>query len=221
MVGRPEDSVEGRRASGATGRRLTASVFVVAGILFLLYPAIRPFSDEVTLSGAAAFASPAWVFAHSLAMAGFVLLVLGLFGLHVQMRGTLGTGLALPALLLSWVGAGLTLPYYGAETFGLHALGQEALRRGDPALLSVANAIRFEAGLWFISVGLLALAAGTILFAVAIWRSGTLVRWSGMPLAAGFVLFLPQFFASQPLRIVHGALIAAAGFVLAATLSRR
>src|SRR5919197_292161 len=159
MVGRPEESVEGRRASGATGRRLTASAFVVAGILFLLYLAIRPFSDEVTLSGAAAFASPAWLVAHSLAMAGFVLLVLGLFGLHVQMRGTPGTGLAL--------------------------------------------------------------AAGTILFAVAIWRSGTLVRWSGMPLAAGFVLFLPQFFASQPLRIVHGALIAAAGFVLAATLSRR
>lgn len=32
---------------------------------------------------------------------------------------------AIQALVLSWIGIGLTLPYYGAETFGLHAIGQE------------------------------------------------------------------------------------------------
>jgi hypothetical protein len=220
MVGRPEESVEGRRTSGSTGRRLTASAFVVAGILFLLYPAIRPFSDEVTLSGAAAFASPAWVFAHSLAMAGFVLLVLGLFGLYAQMRGTRGARLALPALLLSWVGAGLTLPYYGAETFGLHAVGQQALLRHDAALLSMAHSIRFEQSIWFIVLGLAAVGAGSILVAVAVWRSGRGPTWSGVPLAVALALYLPQFATPQPVRVAHGLLMLTGCVLLARAISR-
>jgi hypothetical protein len=28
---------------------------------------------------------------------------------------------------LSWIGIGLTLPYYGGEAYGLHTIGQEAL----------------------------------------------------------------------------------------------
>jgi hypothetical protein len=45
----------------------------VAGVCFLLYPAIRPFADEDSLAGAEAFASGAWVIAHLLAVLAFIL----------------------------------------------------------------------------------------------------------------------------------------------------
>jgi hypothetical protein len=57
-------------------------------------------------------------------------------------------------------------------------------------------------------LGLLLLAAGAVLVAIAVWRSGTLSRWSGIPFALGFVLYLPQFFGTQPIRVAHGLLVA-------------
>jgi hypothetical protein len=52
------------RAAVRSRVRLGALALAVSGILFVLYPAIRPFSDEVTLQGAEAFASPQWILAH-------------------------------------------------------------------------------------------------------------------------------------------------------------
>lgn len=52
--------------------RLGAAGLAVAGVLFVLYPLIRPFSDEESLQGAAAFTSTAWIVAHTLAMAVFI-----------------------------------------------------------------------------------------------------------------------------------------------------
>jgi hypothetical protein len=187
---------------------LAALALAVAGACFLAYPAIRPYTDETTLAGAAAFASPAWVVAHTLAMVGFILLVLGLLGLYGILRETKAEQEAIAALVLTWAGVGLILPYYGAETFGLAAVGEEALRQNSvDLLLALTDAIRFGEGAWLFGAGLLALAAGSILFAAAVWRSGTLSRWSGIPLALGFALFLPQFFAPPPVRIVHGLLV--------------
>jgi hypothetical protein len=199
----------------APGTWLTALSLLVAGVFFLLYPAIRPFSDEVSFSGAEAFASTAWILAHSLAMVGFILLTLGLLGLYLRLRDTKVGALAASALVLSWIGAGLTLPYYGAETFGLAAVGQEALRQQDAtSVVALANAIRWQEGIWFIMSGLLILAAGTVLFAVALWRSGFSPRWSGIPLAIGFSLFIPQFLTPQPVRVAHGLLIMAGCFLI-------
>jgi hypothetical protein len=194
---------------------LAALAFTVSGILFVLYPAIRPFSDESSLQGALAFASSSWVLAHSLAMLGFILLALGLLGLYLRLQATSVERTALWALVLSWIGVGLTLPYYGAEVFGLHAIGQEALRQQNPGLLSLVNAVRWEQGIVFILAGLSLLAVGTILFAIAIWRSGILLRWSGIPLAIGFALYIPQFTTSQFVRVGHGLFILLACLVLA------
>jgi hypothetical protein len=43
-------------AKEAARVRLGAAAFAIAAVLFVLYPAIRPFSDETTLQGAAASA---------------------------------------------------------------------------------------------------------------------------------------------------------------------
>jgi hypothetical protein len=45
------------RSTNASCVRLLAVSLAVAGILFVLYPLLRPFSDESSLQGAQAFAS--------------------------------------------------------------------------------------------------------------------------------------------------------------------
>lgn len=187
--------------------RLTSACFAIAGLLFVLYPAIRPFSDETSLRGAAAFASSGWVVAHSLAIFAFILLALGLLGAYLYLQPTAVEPLALVAVVLAWIGVGLTLPFYGAEVFGLQAIGHEALRQNNSAVVSLANSVRGEPGIWFIISGLVILGLGTIAFAVAVWRSGALIKWVGIPLAVGFALYIPQYTLSQPLRVAHGLLI--------------
>lgn len=200
---------------------LASLSFALAGPLFVLYPAIRPFSDETSLNGAAAFGSTAWVVAHSMAIAAFVLLVLGIFGTYLFFQATAGEKAALIAVVLSWIGVGLTLPFYGAEVFGLHAIGQEALKQNNPSLVSLAASVRGEPGIWFIILGLLLLEIGIVAFAIAIWSARALVRWSGIPLAVGFAFYLPQFSAPQWLRVAHGFLITISCALIAWALWRR
>jgi hypothetical protein len=139
----------------SASREITASLsrihlgvlsLAVSGILFVLYPLLRPFSDESSLQGATAFASTAWIVAHLLAVVAFILLALGLLGLYIALQRTAARGFAFLALVLTWMGVGLILPYYGAEMFGLHVLGQEALRQHSSALLSLVDAIRLGPG---------------------------------------------------------------------------
>ena len=198
----------------------TAAGLLVAGALFVIYPALRPFSDEVSLEGARAFASTQWVWAHTAAMIGFLVLSLSLFGVAVRLRGTRGEAAARWGAILGAVGIGLTLPYYGAEVFGLHAVGQAVVERGDVSLMSITDSIRWEAGIWFILVGLAVLGVGMALTAAAIWRSGRLARWSGIPLAVAFALFIPQFGTPQPVRVAHGVLIAVGCVLVARALLR-
>jgi hypothetical protein len=188
--------------------RLGAIALAVSGILFVLYPAIRPFSDEISLQGAQAFASPAWTVAHMLAMVAFTLVALGLFGLYLALQESVAEPRAFWAFVLSVLGIGLTLPYYGGETFGLRAIGEEAIKEQRAALVGLADVVRSGPGEIMFAVGLLLLAVGAILTAAAIWKSGALSKWSGIPFALGFALYIPQFFATQPLRVAHGVLVA-------------
>jgi hypothetical protein len=202
----------------AANRILPAAALIASGALFVAYPVIRPFSPETGLDGAEAFASNAWIVAHSLAMAGFILLGLGLLGVCDLLRRTRVTPLSMWGLVLSWMGIGLTLPYYGAEVFGLHAVGQAVVDQQNPALMSIVNNIRWEAGIIWILSGLVLLGIGTILFAIAIWRSALLARWSGIVLGVAFALYIPQFLASQPVRVAHGALVLLGAVLLARAL---
>ena len=198
-------------ARDASRVRLGAASFAIAGLLFLLYPAIRPFSDETSLQGAAAFASTAWILAHMLAMVGFTLVMLGLLGLYLAFRATAVEGIAFWALAVGLLSIGLLLPFYGGEAFGLHAIGEEALRQRSLALVGLASVVRSGPELVMFLIGLLLLAASAIVTAVAIWKSGTLAKWSGVPFAVGFALYIPQFFGNQPVRVVHGLLVTVGG----------
>ena len=193
-----------------------AWAFALSGMFFVLYPVLRPFSSEAGLEGGRAFGSSSWVAAHTLGILGFILLAIGCLGFYLRLRGAATERRALHALVLSWIGVGLTLPYYGAEVFGLHAVGQHAVAQDNPGLVKpLAHGIRWEAGIWFIIVGLVLLAAGVIVLATAIWRSGLVHRWAGVPLATGLALYIPQFTGPQAVRIAHALLMLAGCWWLA------
>lgn len=198
--------------------RLGAVALVAAGALFILYPATRPWHDESTVDGAiAAMGSGAWVAAHLFAMIGFILLPLGLLAL----RDATGERTASAAVLLTWIGAGLTLPYYGAEDFGLNAIAGAAAEGARFDLLELVESVRYApVAVATFALGLLALGAGAVLAAVAVWRSGRLPRHSGIPLAVGLALFIPQFYAPPAVRIAHGVLVGVGAAWLARELWR-
>ncbi|NIJ11775.1 hypothetical protein FHU38_002119 [Saccharomonospora amisosensis] len=182
-----------------TTKRLGALALASAGVLFLLYPAVRPWYDESTVDGATrSMSSSAWVASHLFAMLGFVLVSLALLSLR---RRT-------PAAVF-WAGAGLTLPYYGAEDFALHAVA-----RHQADVLAITEDFRYgPVAVTMFATGLLAMAAGAVLAARTAGPGGRLF-------AAGFVLFLPQFFTPAPVRIAHGVLLLAGCLWLAHSLWR-
>ena len=211
-------------AASSSAIRLGALSLVLSGILLLLYPALRPFSDEAgaeTLQGAEAFASPFWILAHTLAAVGFILLALGLVSLSIALQKTAGERLASVAWVVTWIGVGLSLLYYGAESFALHAIGQQAVAQHSTQILTLVIAIRYGPAIFVFAVGLLLLAVGPILVAIAVWRSGTMSRWSGIPFALGFALYIPQFFGTQPIRVAHGLLVALGCIWLAWSMGNR
>lgn len=209
------------KPTSANRIRLSAFSLAISGILFVLYPAIRPFSDEASLQGAAAFASVEWLVAHMLAMVAFVLLPLALFGLHSTLKETPEESLGFWAFLLCMIGTGLTLPFYGGEAYGLHAIGKEAIRQSATALVSLAAVVRSGAGLVMFLIGLLLLAIAAITVAAALWRSRIYSKWSGIPFAVGIGLYIPQFLGTQPLRVAHGLLVAVGCLWIAAGLWRQ
>jgi hypothetical protein len=206
----------------APGTGALVACLAASGVCFLLYPVIRPFSSEVGAARARAFASSSWVVAHLFVVVGFILLALGMLGLYLRLQRTALAGRMVVALSLSWLGAGLTVSDYGAEAFGLHAVGQRTLSIGNTGLLKpLTRSIRWAAGIYFIVAGLLPLAAGAVIAALAVWRCERLQRWSAVPLAAGLVLYIPQFAAGQSLRVAHGMLMMAGCWWLAWALTRR
>lgn len=214
----------GRSGTILAGRRRLlagAMALAVAAPLFVLYPAIRPFSDEKSLQAAQAWSSTAWTVAHTLAVLGFIGVILGLLALHLSLAATPARRLSLRALVVSWIGAGLTLPYYGAETYALRAIGRQALADHNAGMLTLAGQVRGGPGEVIFGIGLGLLAVGGVTAAVAAWRSAALTKWGAALLGAGLVLFIPQFWGSQPVRIAHGVVMAAGCLLLAAGLWRR
>ncbi|WP_344416117.1 hypothetical protein [Pseudonocardia ailaonensis] len=185
----------------ATGpaARTSRVALVVAGVLFLLYPALRPWGDSTVDGMAAAFSSPAWLAAHTAAMIGFVLAGFGL--VPVARRAAVVWG----------IGAAMVLPYYGAEAFSLHALGS---RFSGAELASLADAVRYGI------VPMTLFGIGLVLLAVAGVMTAVRLGWRGVPFAVAAVLYLPQFWLPAELRITHGVLLAV-GCVLVALAPRR
>ncbi|NLE97539.1 MAG: hypothetical protein GX596_06065 [Propionibacterium sp.] len=181
-----------------------AAPLVGTGLLMTVYLVLRPYGDHdgaTTIAAAGAFASGWWIVAH---LAGALALV-SFARLALRLHDLAGSPLTRAARSLGLAGAVLVLPYYGAETFALHALGRRALS-GDPAALALVPDIRdgVVAMITF-GLGLLLLAASAVTAAIA-WRrrTGSNAAW---PLAVLIVAFLPQFFLPPAGRVAYGLLV--------------
>lgn len=185
--------------------RRTTILLLATGAALTIYPVLRPYSAETGADGAAAFASPLWIAAHVSAMLGFLAFALAV---RAMQPGSF-------AETATWIGIGLLLPYYGAETFALNVLGVRAQETGEVTLFDLAEPIRFgPVQMTMFGLGLVSLAVGAIALARQIGS------WQAWVFAAGFVLFLPQFFGPPWVRIAHGVLILVGAAVLAMKLAQ-
>lgn len=185
------------------------------GVLMAAYLLARPYGDTGSEADAArAFASTSWVVAHvcgALALASFGRLALRLSALVDSLPARIArtTGLA---------GTVLALPYYGAETFGLHAVGRR-VAAGDTAAFALVDEIRNQpVAVTMFSLGLLLLAVSGVATALAWSRSRPAgprwAAWAAWPLGVGIALVLPQFYLPPVGRMAFGVLYLAAALVL-------
>ncbi|MDQ3156301.1 MAG: hypothetical protein M3Q98_06230 [Actinomycetota bacterium] len=201
-----------------TRRSATAATaaFTLSGILFFLYPALRPWTDETTLDGAEAMASTSWVAAHTAGILGFILLIAAMAALAF-LAPVAARRPAFLAAISTWLGASLVLPYYGVEAFGAQVIGGRAVEDGDATMLTMVEDFRYgPVAVTMFTFGLLLLAVAGIAVAFALWNQGTLARTAGLLLATGLVLYLPQFFGTPAMRIVHGLMLGLGCLALAA-----
>lgn len=179
-----------------------------------LYLLTRPYGDTGTAAEtAAAFASSWWVFSH---VCG-VLALASAARLALRMHDLAPRGLTAVGRWAGLVGAVLVLPYYGAEAFALHVLGNRALA-GDTAALLVAEQIRSEpTALAMFGLGLILLAVSGLTIVLA-WRSIGTPGWAASPLGVAIAFVLPQFYLPPTGRMAFGVatLLAAMLLVVAA-----
>ena len=197
--------------------RLGAIALAFSGLLFFLYPVVRPWHDESTIGGAVtSMSSDTWVVAHLFAVFALILMPLGLLGLCRLVARSRGFGLTVAATAIIWFGAGLSLPYYGAEDFALHAIARQVRFGSSLDLLGLVEAIRFGAAATLVA-GLVLLGVGGVMIAILIWRTAIL-HAAGVPLAIALALLIPQFYLPAWARIAHGTQVALALILLAALL---
>ena len=209
----------------STDTRHLAMPAASAGILMATYLLLRPYGDADSATSpeaAAAYASQWWVVAH---LAGSLALVqVGRLGLRID--DLLGTTTTFAARWTGLAGAVLVLPIYGAETFGLHAVGRAGL--ADATAMTLVGGVRGQdhpAGMTLFALGLLLVTVSGVCTALA-WqravRSGrwTAPAWAAWPLGIGAALVLPPFYLPPTGRMGFGVAFAVAAVVLAVAALR-
>ena len=149
-----------------------------------------------------------------------IALLFGLFALYAWLAAGRTGGVALTGLVLSVVSVGLLLAGLGAFTLA-SAVAADVYRSGDAGasqVLAKLSGGNFGAAILVTLIAAMILGlAGAICFGVAIWRAGTLPKWAGVLVAAGFVLLVVSApFVSQ----LGGILLAIGGVWIARTIGR-
>jgi hypothetical protein len=148
-----------------------------------------------------------------------IALLFGVMALYGWLAAGRTGGAALVGLVLSIVSVGLLLAGLGAFTLA-SAVAADVYRSGDAgasAVLAKLSGGNFgKAILADLIVAIVLGLAGAVVNGVAIWRSGTLPRWSGVLYAAGFALLV----GSAPIvSQVGGILLLIGGIWIARTIS--
>jgi hypothetical protein len=184
--------------------RTSAVALGIAGLAFAAYPMLRGYGSEAGLAGAVLYARPAWVAAHLIGMIGFALLAVGLPAID-ERAGRWAT----------W-GAFAVLPYYGAEAFGLHALGIRVLQTGHADMTATADMFRYQpVAITIFALGWIAFGAVGVRLLVVARRSAGVTRVGLILTGLALLTYLVQFFLPPVGRIGHGVVLAAGLLLLA------
>ena len=151
---------------------------------------------------------------------GLTLLIFGILALTAYLAETPGKRWARAAMILSIAGIAPIMSALGVTTYALPVLGRAYLSGQQDTLLIVDTI--FGNRLIIFLVAFLLYAAGFVLFGVAIWRSGVLLKGAAISLGLHAPLFA-SFIRSQPslLTIVGSLLFSLGGAIVALTVFRR
>lgn len=197
--------------------RITAVAgLAVSGLAFAAYPLLRPYGPEAGTGFADDLASPLWLTAHVLGMVGFTALAFALRSLVATGTPWQWGGRSLREVeTRMWLAIALLLPYYGAEAYGLSAVGRYA-QDGDTGVLAVAESFRlapFEVGSFTAGLLLLVLVGGRVVHGT--WATGGATRMGGLLAGLGLATYLPQFFTAPVVRMSHGVILGVGLLLLA------
>ncbi len=164
---------------------------MVGGVLFILAELMDIYNfvllgeeDFSAIAETATYAVEAW-----LSLLGAVLLLFGLFGLHVRQSEAAGA-LGLVGFLVAFLGTALTV---GVDWDGVFVV--PILADAAPELLDAGPPLGFA-----LSFGIFAI--GWVLFGVAALRARVYPRWAALLLIVGAVLsFLPLPLSTAPFGI--------------------
>jgi hypothetical protein len=149
-----------------------------------------------------------------LSILGQILAIFGVFALGAYLATSRAGGMGLVAMVITVLGSALLLVVLGVTTFASPEEGQAILAgmNIDELPDTFAATVQALTGLVYILLGFV----GNILLGIAIWRSGTLPRWSGALWAAAHVLlYVSQGYAatigprSTPPTVLVGAVLVA------------
>lgn len=189
-------------------RAMAVTGLALSGVAFAAYPLLRPYGPETGAGFAADLASTAWLASHVLGMVGFTALAFALRSLVATGTPWSWGGRPLREVeTRMWLALALLLPYYGAEAYGLNAVGRYA-RGGDTDVLTVAESFRlapFEVTTFSAGLLLLVLVGGRL--AHGTWAAGGATRLGGLLAGLGLATYLPQFFAAPEVRMAHGIVL--------------
>ncbi len=172
----------------ATRVRLGLLAFPVCGLLFVVVLLVRGplIAPEVDPAGfAQATSSTSFVVGNLGLMASWILMLFGFLALYAYLANSSVDRLAFAGMVFSVVGVALFLSFIGVLAFMAPTAGA-LYERGQQSAIEVFI-IGFSTSSLALSIyalGALLYVIGSILFGLAVWRSGVLPRWSAIPYVA-------------------------------------
>ena len=200
-------------AARANRTRIGALAFPISGLVATsaaLVPGIgiNPAVDPAGFAQAANYVGPA----NLVGVVSLVFLLFGFQALHAFLERNATDKWAFAGMILSVIGLGLFLPFLGVFAFAGPVAGKFYLSGNLQAvsIISEATGTMNLASLAFGGVSLLSSVLGSILFSVAIWRSGKLPKWSAIAYAISAPLnWIPHYIPA--LWFLGGILLLGAG----------
>lgn len=204
--------------------------WVGTGLLALPVYGLLTFVDTLThqpdmtadFEAYARYISTTWFFVRHLvgSIGGTILAIFGTIALGAYLANGRTGRLALFAMVSSVAGHALILTIFGFSAFASPAIG-EAYLAGQHQAVEINQAILGVPLMVTALLGGLLYTVGTILFAVAIWRSETLPKWAGVLYApTGLLISIVGLSVGQAQTLGTMLLIVGSGWIAWSVLRR-